>query len=87
MVLILLDQRLIACATIIPEVESVYRWEGKIEEGTETKVILKTLPNHYPAIQKAILAHCSYAVPEIVQVDVPSGNPNYFCWVAEETSS
>ncbi|MDP1608743.1 MAG: divalent-cation tolerance protein CutA [Chlamydiales bacterium] len=47
----LLGQQLIACASIFPEVESIYRWEGKIEESRETKVILKTQPKHFDTVQ------------------------------------
>ena len=82
----LLDQRLIACASIFPEVESVYRWEGNIEESREVKVILKTIPQHYDAIESYILSQCSYEVPEIAQVDISKGNPRYLSWVAQETA-
>ena len=81
----LLDRRLIACASIFLEIESIYRWEGKIEEGREVKVVLKTLPNHFDAVQNFIQAQCSYEVPEIVQIDIIQGNPNYLSWVAQET--
>ena len=53
----LLDQRLIACASIFPEVESIYRWEGKIEESQEVKVILKTAALHFNAVQSYIQEH------------------------------
>lgn len=82
----LLDQRLIACASIFPEVESIYRWEGKIEESQEVKVILKTALNHFDAVQIHIQKHCSYEVPEILQVDIAQGNPRYLSWVVQETS-
>ena len=82
----LLDQRLIACASIFPEVESIYRWEGKIEESQEVKVILKTSLKHFDSVQNYIQAHCSYEVPEILQVDVVQGNPRYLAWVAQETA-
>lgn len=81
----LLDKRLIACASIFPEVESIYRWQGKVEESREVKVILKTIANHYLAIQSYIKTHCSYEVPEIVQVDVAQANPDYLAWIREET--
>ncbi len=80
----LLDQQLIACASIFPEVESIYRWEGKIEESFEVKVILKTDPKHFDAIQNAIKTQCSYEVPEIVQVDITRGNAHYLSWIAAE---
>ncbi|MCI0381918.1 MAG: divalent-cation tolerance protein CutA [Chlamydiae bacterium] len=81
----LLEKRLIACASIFPEVESIFRWEGKIEESIEAKVILKTLIDHFEAIQSYIIANCSYEVPEILQVDITRGNPRYLSWIAEET--
>ncbi len=82
----LLDQRLIACASIFPEVESLYRWEGNIEEGQEVKVILKTILKHFDAVQSHIQKHSSYEVPEILQVDIAQGNPRYLSWVVQETS-
>ncbi len=83
----LLDQRLIACASIFPEIESIYRWEGKVEESREVKVILKTLQKCFAAVQEYIQSHCSYEVPEILQVDVEQENPAYLAWVAHEISS
>lgn len=82
----LLDQRLIACASIFPEVESIYRWEGKMEKSQEVKVLLKTVLKHFDAVQNHIQRHCSYEVPEIVQVDIAQGNPGYLSWVVQETS-
>jgi len=82
----LLEARLIACASILPGIESIYRWEGKIEESQEVKVILKTTCSRYDAIQKYIQSHCSYEVPEIVQIHVVDGNPAYLSWVVRETS-
>jgi len=82
----LLAQRLIACASLFPEVESIYRWEGKIEQNQEVKVVLKTLLQHFDAVQRTIQMHCSYEVPEILQVDIVQGNPRYLSWVAQETA-
>ena len=83
----LLEAHLIACASILPGVESIYRWEGEVEESQEVKVILKTTCNQYNAIQKYILSHCSYEVPEIAQVHVADANPTYLSWVVRETLS
>jgi periplasmic divalent cation tolerance protein len=81
----LLNMRLIACASILPEVKSIYRWEGKIEESKETKIIIKTQDMHFDAIQNHIQANCSYKVPEILQLDIIRGNPAYLKWVIDET--
>ena len=83
----LLYGKLIACASIFPEIESVYRWEGKIEEAREVKVILKTVPDHFDTIRKHILSRCSYEVPEIVQIDIANGHFPYLSWVIKETFS
>ncbi len=83
----LLDKRWIACASIFPEVESIYRWEGKIEESIETKIILKTRLKHFETIREYIETNCSYEVPEILQVDIAQGATRYMSWVAEETAT
>ncbi len=81
----LLDQKLIACASIFPEVESIYRWEGKIEENFETKVVLKTQPKHFDTIRNYIEQNCSYEVPEILQVDISHSSSKYCSWIVNET--
>lgn len=81
----LLDLRLIACATFFPEVESIYRWQGNVEEGSEVKVILKTRPKHFEAIEKLILDQGSYEVPEIAQVEITRVSSRYLSWALEET--
>jgi periplasmic divalent cation tolerance protein len=82
---LLLDQRLIACASLLPEVESLYRWKGKVEEGREVKVILKTQAKYFEPICAVIGQHGSYEVPEIAQVEVGMCNPRYLAWVMDET--
>lgn len=81
----LLDKHLVACASILPEIESIYRWEGKIEEGNESKVILKTQAKHFDSICSYIVENGSYKVPEILQVDILKGNLRYLAWIKEET--
>ena len=80
----LLEKRLIACASMAP-VESIFRWEGKIEESQECKVFLKTTGGRFEEIKQFILNACSYEVPEILQVSVEQGNPSYLSWVQKET--
>ena len=73
----LLEKHFIACASILPEVESIYRWEGKVEEAREIKVILKTVASNFDAIRNHILSQCSYEVPEIVQIDIADSHSPY----------
>jgi len=83
----LLNKQLIACASIFPEIESIYRWEGKIEASTEVKVILKTVHKHFKNVVSYIQTHCTYDIPEILQVDITNGSPSYLSWVAKETTT
>lgn len=82
----LIEKRLVACASIFPGIESIYRWEGKIQHSSEVKVILKTESKHFDPICKYILEKSSYKVPEIVQVEVSKANPKYLAWILEETN-
>ena len=82
----LLEKRWIACASILGEIESIYRWEGRIEEGKEVKIILKTENKYFDSICEYIQKNGSYEVPEILQVDVAGGSAKYLSWVLEETT-
>ncbi len=81
----LLSQRLIACASIFPEIESLYRWRGAIEKSKETKVILKTKDENFSLIKSYIKEHCSYEEPEIVKVSISEGSNSYISWILQET--
>ena len=82
---LLLEKRLIACASILLEVESIYRWEGKVEEAKEVKVILKSQKMHFEAVRSVICEQGSYEVPEICGMSVEMCNPSYLSWLAQET--
>lgn len=85
-ILELLERRLVACASILGQVESLYRWEGKIEQSDEVKVIFKTKSTHFKAIYTYIVQHGSYSVPEVLQIDIAQGNPDYLSWLSKETT-
>jgi len=80
----LLDQRLIACASIIPQVESLFRWQGKIEHAQECKVFLKTVRRQFTHVRDFILDHCSYEIPEMIELKIEQGNPAYLAWLQSE---
>ena len=82
----LLEQKLIACASLLGQVESFYWWQGKIEEGKEVKVLLKTKSAHFNAICAYIIKHGSYQVPEIAQVTTSAVYPPYLAWLNENTN-
>ncbi|NGX54630.1 MAG: Divalent-cation tolerance protein CutA [Chlamydiae bacterium] len=80
----LVENHLVACANIIPNVESVYLWKEKLESGAEVKVIFKTREEKFEAVKETILQRCSYDVPEILQVPITDGHQPYLDWVASQ---
>jgi len=77
----LVEERLTACATLIPTVESIYRWEGQIESSTETLMLLKTAPEQLPALEARLRELHSYQVPEFLVLNVDSGSHAYLEWL------
>ena len=82
----LVEQRLAACVNAIEGVNSTYRWEGKIERGTETMLVIKTTAARYQALEAHIRAHSGYELPEIVAVRSETGFAAYLDWVREQTN-
>ena len=78
---VFVEESLAACANLVPAIESIYRWEGKVETATEVLMILKTTIGRYPQLEMRIKALHSYAVPEIVSLRVTDGLPAYLRWV------
>jgi periplasmic divalent cation tolerance protein len=83
----LLEKRFIACASIVPTVESYYLWEGKIEHAQECKVFLKTIRQQFIAVRDYILTYSSYEIPEILELSIQQGNPAYLAWLQNELKS
>lgn len=81
----LVAERLAACVNLLAPCRSVYRWQGKVENATETPLLIKTTAGRYAALEAAIRARHPYELPEIVAVPVAHGLPEYLDWVATET--
>ncbi len=75
--------RLIACANLIPKIESHYRWQGKIEHGHEVMLVMKTTRARLGALEKMILAQHPYATPEFVVLPINRGAQGYLDWLAQ----
>lgn len=80
----LLDERLIACGSMIPWVESLYRWKGAVHRDEEVVVIMKTVRRLVPRVLERARALHPYDVPELLVQEVVDGNPAYLDWVEEE---
>lgn len=78
-----LKANLIACANLIPRIESHFRWQGKIERAPEVMLILKTTAPRVGLLEKLILAEHPYDTPEFIVLKVAHGNKRYLSWLAE----
>ena len=76
-----LTARLIACANLVPKIESHYWWRGKIERGAEVLMILKTTRRRLAALEKLILTKHPYDTPEFLVVPLESGTAKYLDWL------
>lgn len=79
----LVQERYVACAQIVPWVESVYMWDNKLETTQESKIIFKTCLENYDKIKELIEKNCKYEVPEILWFKIEGGNKAYMDWMKE----
>ena len=81
----LLQERLIACASLVPGVTSLYRWEGEVQEEDEILVVMKTRSELVPRLIARIPELHPYELPEVLALRVDDGLPAYRRWVVDET--
>ena len=77
-----LSARLIACANLVPKVESHYRWQGNIESSSEVLLILKTTKSRLTALEKLVFAKHPYDTPEFLVLPLRAGSDKYLNWLA-----
>jgi periplasmic divalent cation tolerance protein len=83
----LVEHKLAACVNILPHVESIYRWQEKVETSREWLLLIKTTAEGFLAVRDAILELHSYEVPECIAIAVGDGSPEYLEWVADSVKS
>ena len=83
----LVASRLAACVQIMPEMQSVYRWHGKIERAAEVLLIAKTVASKFEALEREVRALHSYETPEIVAVPMAATSAPYLAWLMESVIS
>ena len=81
----LLNERLAACVNLLAPMESVYRWEGQVEQETERQVIIKTTRDRLTALWDRVRELHPYEVPEFIVLAIADGNEAYLRWVGEST--
>lgn len=81
----LVGAHLAACVQILPEMESVYRWQGKIERQTEILLIAKTIRSKFEELEREVRALHSYETPEILALPLIAGSQPYLDWLTKES--
>jgi periplasmic divalent cation tolerance protein len=80
------EERLAACASVLPGMHSVYRWRGQVERADEVLLVLKTSRGRLSALTERVLALHPYELPELVAVEAAGGSPAWLDWVVAETA-
>ncbi len=81
----LVERRLAACVNLLPGVQSVYRWQGVVEEAEEVTMLIKTSVDRYDELEQAIRQLHPYTLPEVIAVPVQAGLQPYLNWITQET--
>ena len=81
----LVAERLAACASRIPGLQSTYRWEGRVEHDDEVLLLIKTTADRLDALTRRVQALHPYELPEVLAVEAAGGLAPYLAWVAAQT--
>jgi len=79
----LVERCLAACVNIVSPVQSVYRWNGKVESAQEWLLLIKTTSTTFPQVRNLIRELHSYDLPECIQLNIEDGSPTYLKWITE----
>ncbi len=79
----LIAQKQVACANVVPAIESSFMWKGRQEKEQEVLILLKTKEVLFKAVEKTVKALHSYSVPEIIAFPIVAGNQEYLDWIDE----
>jgi periplasmic divalent cation tolerance protein len=79
----LVERLLAACVNIVPQVGSIYRWEGEVEEAEEWLLVVKTSRGAFERVREAILELHSYDVPECICLPIEDGSVEYLSWIGQ----
>jgi periplasmic divalent cation tolerance protein len=77
----LIEEHLAACVNVLPRMQSIYRWEGKVERAFEHQLIIKTRAERVEAVKARLASLHPYAVPELLVLSLDGGADTYLNWI------
>ncbi len=80
---LLLDRKVAGCVNILPRIDSLYWWQGKIDYGKEVLLLIKSSRRHLPILSRLLKSHHSYEVPELIALSLSWGEPSYLNWLKQ----
>jgi len=80
----LVEEQLAACVNRIKGIQSIYRWQGQVEQSEEELLVIKSRRDLFDRLKKRVQELHSYSVPEIIALPIVDGNENYLRWLEEE---
>ncbi len=83
----LVEERLAACVNISQPIQSIYRWEGKLQDDKEYLLQIKSTRDLFPEVRKAIQSTHSYKIPEIICLPIVDGSAEYLNWLGESVKA
>ena len=79
----LVAERLAACVQILPEIQSIYRWQGEVQNEKEVLLLAKTIASRFDELESKVRAMHSYETPEIIALPVTAASEPYLKWLLE----
>ncbi|HTT20139.1 MAG TPA: divalent-cation tolerance protein CutA [Candidatus Sulfotelmatobacter sp.] len=83
----LVEHQLAACVNILPQIQSVYRWQGKVESNREWLLLIKTTAEKFDDVRDAIRELHSYDLPECIAIAIEDGSADYLEWIGESVAA
>ena len=83
----LVERELAACVNIVAGIQSVYRWQGEVQQDEEYLLLIKSVSDKFDAIKTYLLAAHPYELPEIIAVPITDGLESYLNWLRQSTGA